>query len=144
MKIRMTVLAAGCATALLTFAMLRLSNGPAEAASGAAIYQDRCAICHEASGEGIPGTYPPLAGNPHVTTKDPSAAIAAVLNGMLVDISVKGRRYVGGMPGWRTWLSDADVAAVVTYIRTAWGNHASAVTAAHVAQIRGNTSTVTP
>jgi len=120
--------------------LVQLGDRPAEAASGAAIYQDRCAICHEASGEGIVGTYPPLAQNPHVTAKDPSAAIAVVLNGMLVDITVRGHRYVGGMPGWRNWLTDADAAAVVTYIRTAWGNHASAVSAQDVARIRASSS----
>jgi mono/diheme cytochrome c family protein len=141
----MTLLAAVSTCTVLTLSFFRLSENPAVAASnGAAIYEDRCAICHEPSGQGILGTYPPLARNPHVTAKDPSAAVAATLNGMLVDITVRGHRYVGGMPGWRNWLSDADVAAVVTYIRTAWGNHASAVSEAQVARIRGSSSTVTP
>lgn len=141
MKVRAIVLVAICAA--FGLALFRASEKPADAApNGAAIYQDRCAICHEASGQGIPGTlsqmgtFPPLAGNPHVTAKDPSATIVAVLNGMLVDITVRGRRYSGGMPGWSGWLSNADVAAVVTYIRTAWGNHASAVTEAQVARLR--------
>ncbi len=122
-----------------------LGKEPADAAiGGAAIYADRCAICHEASGQGIPGTYPPLAGNPHVTAADPSAAIAAVLNGELVDITVRGHRYIGGMPGWRNFLSDADAAAVVTYIRKSWGNGASPVSAAQVARIRAASSTVSP
>jgi len=134
-----------CIGVMLMLATLRLTDRAAAAAvSGAAIYADRCAICHESSGEGVPGTFPPLARNPHVTAHDASAAIVAVLNGMLVDITVRGHRYVGGMPGWRNWLSDSDVAAVVTYIRTSWGNHASAVSPAQVARIRGSTSTVTP
>ncbi len=138
-----SMLAAVSIAVACAFALLR--DGPADAApNGAAIYQDRCAICHEATGEGVIGTFPPLAKNPHVTAKDPSAAIAATLNGMLVDITVRGHRYTGGMPGWRNWLSDADVAAVVTYIRTAWGNQASTVSPAQVARIRASTSTATP
>lgn len=131
--------------ALLGLSLTPPSMNPAEAAlSGAAIYQDRCAICHESSGQGIVGSFPPLAGNPHVTAPDPSSAIAAVLNGMLVDITVRGHRYVGGMPGWRNWLSDGDVAAVVTYIRTSWGNRGSPASAAQVARIRASSSTVSP
>jgi mono/diheme cytochrome c family protein len=145
MTIGRAFLSAVCIGIALTLAGLRLSDRAAEAAlSGAAIYEDRCAICHESSGEGVPGTFPPLARNPHVTANDASAAVAATLNGMLVDITVRGHRYVGGMPGWRNWLSDADVAAVVTYIRTSWGNHASAVSPAQVARIRGSSSIVTP
>ena len=143
MKTLSSLLLGGCTIAAVAFILL--GRRPAAAApSGKAIYEDRCAICHESSGEGIPGTYPPLAQNPHVTADDPSAGIAAVLNGMLVDITVRGRRYVGGMPGWRAWLSDADVAALMTYERTSWGNRASAVTPAQVARIRGSTSTETP
>jgi len=137
------VLASGLSGA--TAVCASFGDSPAAAApSGKGIYQDRCSICHEPGGEGITGTFPPLIQNPRVTANDPSAAIAAVLNGMLVDITVRGHRYVGGMPGWRNQLSDADVAAVVTYIRTSWGNHASLVTPAQVARIRGSTSTETP
>jgi mono/diheme cytochrome c family protein len=145
MTVRIMFLVGVCTGVMLMVAALRLNDRAAEAAvSGTAIHEDRCAICHESSGEGIPGTFPPLARNPHVTANDASAAIVAVLNGMLVDITVRGHRYVGGMPGWRNWLSDADVAAVVTYIRTSWGNHAPAVSPAQVARIRGSSSTVTP
>ncbi len=145
MKTTKSMLLAAGSTVALALVVLALHARAAGAASnGAAIYQDRCAICHEASGEGIIGTFPPLAKNPHVTAKDPSAAIAATLNGMLVDITVRGHRYVGGMPGWRNWLSDADVAAVVTYVRTAWGNDASPVSPAQVARIRASSTTVSP
>jgi mono/diheme cytochrome c family protein len=141
MRIRGTLLFS--VSIAIAFALIRLSDQPAYAApDGKAIYEDRCAICHGSNGEGLPGsfgqvgTFPPLAGNPHVTAKDPSAVIVATLNGMLVDIIVRSRRYVGGMPGWSNWLSNADVAAVATYIRTAWGNRGSPVTEAQVARIR--------
>ena len=69
--------------------------------------------------------------------KNPNAVIGVVLYGMpYTDITVKGRRYGGGMPGWGMPLSNADIAAVVTYIRSAWGNRASAVTEAQVARLR--------
>lgn len=145
MKASPTLIAAICTGAVTTLSLAGPSDRLALAESnGGAIYQNRCAICHERSGEGVPGAFPPLAQNPHVTTSDPSAAIVAVLNGMLVAITVHGHRYTGGMPGWRDFLSDADVAAVVTYIRTSWGNRASTVTASQVARIRGNASTLKP
>lgn len=104
---------------------------------GRALYNDKCAMCHEVSGKGIPGTFPPLAGNPHVMVKDPSTIVREILDGMpQTDITVKGRNYGGGMPAWGNWLSDAEVAAIATYVRNAWGNHAPSVTEAQVARLR--------
>lgn len=136
MTLRMTLLLAICA--VLGLAVLHASSHPAQAApNGAALYVEKCGMCHEANGEGTPVSFPPLAGNPHLLVRDPSALIVEVLDGMpLTDITVKGHHYGGGMPGWGNWLSDAEVAAIVTYVRTAWGNRASPVTAAQVARLR--------
>lgn len=104
---------------------------------GRALYEEKCAMCHEVSGKGIPGTFPPLAGNPHVTVKDPSAIVREILDGMpQTDITVNGRSYGGGMPAWGNWLSNAEVAAIATYVRNAWGNRAPAVSEAQVAKLR--------
>jgi alcohol dehydrogenase (quinone), cytochrome c subunit len=135
MNLRTTLPIAACLAAC--FALLHSSGKPAAAAqTPASLYVDKCGICHETNGEGTPGTFPPLAGNPHVTASDPSSVIAIILDGMNADVTVRGHTYGGGMPAWGNWLSNADVAAIATYIRTAWGNDASPVTEAQVARVR--------
>jgi nitrite reductase (NO-forming)/hydroxylamine reductase len=85
---------------------------------------------------GTPGAFPPLANNPFVTgpAKD---VITTVLNGKTGPITVNGQSYNGQMPPWKASLSNKDIAAVVTYIRTGLGsNHASAVTEKDVAKLK--------
>jgi mono/diheme cytochrome c family protein len=106
-------------------------NYPASANDGGRVYAANCASCHQADGRGVPGLFPPLASNPDVT--GPShRAIAAVKLGMRGKISANGDRYNGTMPRWGQMISDDDIAAVVTYIRTSWGNRADAVSPADV------------
>ncbi|HEY1654712.1 MAG TPA: cytochrome b N-terminal domain-containing protein [Candidatus Tumulicola sp.] len=101
--------------------------------SGAMIYAANCSRCHGAQGQGVAGAFPPLAENT-VVTGDPKTVIGIVLGGLHGAIAVNGQTYNGTMPPWKGSLSDADAAAVVTYIRGSLsGNHASAVTAAQVA-----------
>jgi len=94
------------------------------ASPGAAIFAANCASCHGAAGKGTPGAFPALAGNPDVLTSDPSAIIATVKHGKNV------------MPSFEGKLSNADIAAVLTYIRTTWGNQASPVSEAAVAAVK--------
>jgi mono/diheme cytochrome c family protein len=105
--------------------------GGASAAAGAKVYTTNCSSCHQANGKGQPGVFPPLAGNP-VVTGDASKVIHIVKNGLSGKISVNGTTYNGQMPAWKSTLSDADIASVITYIRSSWGNKAGAVTAAQV------------
>jgi mono/diheme cytochrome c family protein len=91
---------------------------------GKEVFEDSCAQCHRANGEGLPATFPALNQNPLVLG-DPKPVIATVLNGL------KGN--LGRMPGWKDKLNDQQIAAVVTYIRQAWSNRAPAVTPAMVA-----------
>jgi ubiquinol-cytochrome c reductase cytochrome b subunit len=102
-------------------------------AKGAQVYAQNCASCHQANGKGTPAVFPPLAGNPYVTGP-PTLVIHTVLFG-LQGAKVEGTAYTAQMPAWKTQLSNADVANVITYIRNAWGNKASAVTAADVAKV---------
>ena len=95
---------------------------------GKQVFEDNCAQCHRANGEGLPGTFPALNGDPFVTG-DPAPVLATVLNGR------KGK--FGQMPTWKDRLDDVQVAAVVTYIRQAWSNQASGVSPATAAKIRG-------
>ncbi len=108
-----------------------MANGAA-ASDGATVYQTNCSSCHQASGQGLAGTFPPLAGNP-VVTGSAAPVIHIVKDGLTGQISVKGGTYTGQMPAWGQTLSNADIAAVLTYVRSAWGNAASAVTPAQVA-----------
>jgi len=74
----------------------------------------------------------PLAANP-VVTGDPKTVIGIVNNGLSGSITVKGTTYNGQMPAWKGNLTSKQIADVITYIRTAWGNSASPVTEAQVA-----------
>lgn len=101
------------------------------AAAGAKIYTANCASCHQANGKGQPGAFPPLAGNA-VVTGPATKVIHIVKNGLSGKISVGGTTYNAQMPSWKGTLSDSDIASVVTYIRSAWGNKAGAVTVSQV------------
>lgn len=108
----------------------------ASAQAGAAVYSQNCSSCHGAQGQGVPGTFPPLANNPYVTA-DPKAVILTVLDGKQGPIQVNAQSYNGQMPPWKSTLSDKDIADVVSYIRAGLGsNHASPVTAAQVAALK--------
>lgn len=96
------------------------------AATGARLYGTNCASCHGASGAGVPGAFPALAGDPVVTAKDPAEQVAAVLKG-LHGKSIRGTAYAGAMPPFAQ-LTDADVAAIVDHERTSWGNSAPIIT----------------
>jgi mono/diheme cytochrome c family protein len=103
------------------------------ASDGKAIFDKNCASCHQANGKGTPGAFPPLADNKDVTAKDPTSAIKIVLNGLNTPKTINGQKYSGGMPPWKSTLSNADIAAVLTYVRSSWGNKAPAVTEKQVA-----------
>ena len=100
--------------------------------SGAQIFAIKCATCHAATGVGTTGK-PPLKGNPDVIAADPKSMIATIVNGRSGPLTVNGKTYNGKMPTWSGQLSNADIAAVATYVRSSWGNNASGVTEQQVA-----------
>jgi mono/diheme cytochrome c family protein len=112
--------------------------------NGQQIFQ-RCAVCHQATGLGLPGSFPPLAGSEWTTAGNPAVAIRVVLHGLQGAVTVKGQKFNSAMPAYGTNqpLSDAEVAAVLTYVRSAWGNAASAVTPEQVAAERAATASRT-
>lgn len=124
-----------------TLAELRGSAAaPAGAAiDGAAVYAARCAACHQAGGTGLPGAFPPLAGAEWVTGKA-ETLVAMVLHGIAGPLTVKGTTYDGAMPAFGTQLQDAEVAAVLTYVRGQWGNQAGAIDTRTVAAVRKDTA----
>ena len=120
-----------------TYRSLAMVPGQVEtpAAKGAELYRTSCASCHQNNGQGVPNTFPPLAGDPVVTADDPTAHIEAVLFGKKGG-KISGVSYATPMPSWAGQLSDREVAAVINHERTSWGNDAPTVTEAEVAKIR--------
>ncbi len=110
------------------------SGGAAAAGNGAQVFATNCSSCHGASGAGVPGAFPPLAGNPYVVG-DPALVIHTVAYGLTGPVKVNGKTYNGSMPDWKGKLSDADIAAAITFIRSSWGNKATPVSAADVAKV---------
>jgi len=109
------------------------SAGP----DGATVYQT-CATCHQADGKGMAPAFPPLAGSA-LLTGAPERPIAIVLHGFQGPIERGGVSYNGVMAKWDQ-LSDAEIAAALTYARSSWGNTAPAVTAEQVASVRAATA----
>lgn len=98
-------------------------------------YDQRCATCHGAEGEGIPGAFPPLAGAEQVTGAA-DEMIKIVLHGASGPMKVKGQTYNGVMPAWKDVLNDKEIAAIITYERNSWGNSAGMVTPDQVKALR--------
>jgi mono/diheme cytochrome c family protein len=107
------------------------------AARGAKLYEQHCTECHGDSGKGVPKAYPALAGNRAVTMGQTSNLVQMVLNGGYAPATAGNPRPFG-MPPFVLVLNDSDVAAVLTHIRTSWGNQASAVSPLEVNRIRAN------
>jgi mono/diheme cytochrome c family protein len=100
---------------------------------GAALYLDNCGGCHQASGRGIPGVFPPLAGNGVVVAADPNNIIK------VVDRGISARAGFVAMPAFATQLTDQQVAEIANYVRTNWGNKAPPnATSAIVAKLRAS------
>src|SRR5712672_2930300 len=111
-----------------------LKNGDASK-PGALAYLDNCAACHRPDGLGYERVFPRLAGNGVVQAGDPISLISIILNGASTP-RTKGAPAQFAMPSFATRLSDQDVADVVNFIRSSWGNLASSTTARDVARVR--------
>ncbi len=103
--------------------------------NGAMTFLNNCAACHRTTGHGYDQTFPALALSPTVNAKDPASLIKIALQGAVMP-GTKAAPTQFGMPGFGDRLSDGDVADVLTYIRSNWGNNAPAVTADMVAKVR--------
>ena len=102
---------------------------------GRAIYRDQCASCHGAQGQGIVGLFPRIAGAPLVQQQQATSLMRVVLEGSRA-VGTAGAPTAPAMPSFAWKLSDDDVAAVLTYIRNAWGNAAPGVQASEVGNMR--------
>ncbi len=102
---------------------------------GARIYADHCAQCHGGKGEGVNGAYPRLAGNRAVTLPVTANLVQVTIHGAYPP-ATEGQPRPFGMPPFALTLSDADIAAVLTFVRGAWSNNAGGVSELDVAQQR--------
>src|SRR5215472_10493780 len=102
---------------------------------GQTVYATHCASCHAADGRGMPPEYPPLAGNPSIQMASSVNPVRMVLNGGFPP-GTAGNPEPYGMPPFAQTLSDDEVAAVVTYIRVAWGNRGSPVSSRQANELR--------
>ncbi|HTW50865.1 MAG TPA: c-type cytochrome [Stellaceae bacterium] len=102
---------------------------------GAAIYADECSACHTPNGKGIANLFPSLAGSPNVQSTDPTSAIRIVLAGTQ-SVATDRAPTAPAMPAFGDTLDNREVAAVLTYIRNAWGNAAPLVSAGDIARHR--------
>lgn len=112
------------------------SGAAAMAAHGKQVYDTVCGICHGPDGMGKPNQAPPLAGSEWVNTQGVARLIhipQAGLNGL---VQIEGKNWNLNMAPMGANLSDADLAAALTYIRSSWGNKAGAVTADDVKSVR--------
>ena len=99
--------------------------------AGEKVYNTHCATCHLPNGKGMASIYPPLIKTKWVAGEK-SEIIKVVLNGLKGEIEVLGETYNNVMTPYATILSDQEIADVLTYVRSSFGNNYSAVTAAEV------------
>jgi len=111
------------------------SKGPVD---GKKVFATICLVCHQVNGEGIEEKYPPLAGS-ELATDDDGKIIRIILHGLTGPVEVQGTTFEGLMPPWGPTLKDAEIAAVASYVRSAWGNKGAPVSTARVTAIRAAT-----
>jgi nitrite reductase (NO-forming) len=100
-------------------------------AKGASLFAANCSACHQATGMGLPGAFPPLKGDPVVLDADPTRHIDSVLHGVHGQ-NIGGVTYQTPMPPFAGTLNDAEIADIINHERTSWGNQAKQVTADQV------------
>jgi mono/diheme cytochrome c family protein len=89
---------------------------------GATLFKTQCIGCHQQSGQGVPSYFPPLAGNRDLF-RNRIFPVYVLLNGLTGEIKVEGHTFNGQMPSF-AHLTDAEIAALINYVRGAWNNAA--------------------
>ena len=105
---------------------------------GKRVFTQNCLVCHQATGLGVAGQFPPLVGSEWVLGGDwhgDNHLVKILLKGLQGRVQVKGNTYNNAMPTW-SMLSDGQIAAVLTYIRSEWGNLAPPISTDYVRAIR--------
>jgi len=104
-------------------------------ADGGKVYSTVCAACHQAEGQGLAGAFPPLAESDYLAAGS-GPAVEAVINGLSGPVTVNGKDYNAVMPNL-SYLSDEEVADVVTFVMNSWGNPGGEVSSGEVTAVRG-------
>jgi len=110
---------------------------------GRRVFTQYCAVCHQTTGLGVAGQFPPLAGSEWVMSKDwhgDNHLVKIVLHGLHGPITVKGNQYNNAMAPWGGVLNDDQISAVLTYIRNEWGNSAPPIPPEFVAKVRAESA----
>lgn len=105
------------------------------AVDGAQIYAAQCAACHQATGAGLPGVFPPLTASEWVVGKE-ALLVNILLHGISGKLTVNGTSYNGAMPAFGEKMTDAEIAAVLSHIRSNFGNTAGKIDGAMVKATR--------
>lgn len=102
---------------------------------GRGVFMQTCFVCHQLNGEGLPGQIPPLAKSDFFAKLSNDDAIRNVIAGRTGEVTVNGKKYNGVMTPLN-YLSDDQIANVLTYVRNSFGNEGKAVTADEVKRVR--------
>ncbi|MBK8040559.1 MAG: HEAT repeat domain-containing protein [Verrucomicrobiaceae bacterium] len=140
-RLRMALTWPGAESVMLSSRKQPLSEAAKQQVErGAVVYQSVCGLCHQPTGYGVPNVAPPLAESSWVTG-EPERLIRIALHGLYGEIEVNGQKWNLAMPGqgMNPLLDDAKLADVLSYIRNAWGNEASVIETAQVADVREQT-----
>ncbi len=111
------------------------ATGPTIAELGQTYFAQNCNVCHQANGAGIPNTYPPLAGSEYVNGGSRRLGMI-LLKGLQGPVTVEGHLFNGAMPAWGTTLTDKKISAILTYVRSSFGNHGGPITPDQIADAR--------
>jgi mono/diheme cytochrome c family protein len=109
---------------------------------GKRLFTQNCTVCHQQTGLGVPGQFPPLAGSEWVLSQDwhgDNHIVRIVLHGFHGSVTVKGEQFNNVMAPWGKVLKDEQIAAILTYVRNEWGNKAPPITKDFVSKIREET-----
>ena len=129
------VLAFVAAVIVETAASLNANAAAPRVSAGAKVFATNCTGCHGANGTGEPGIFPSLVANPYVSG-NAKRLIHTIKYGLTGKIIAKGVKYDGVMPAWSGTLTDGQIADVVSFIRTSWGNKGALVTATEVRAVK--------
>jgi len=122
-------------TSLTIFLFAQTSKPSVE--NGKKLYEQYCLTCHQADGSGVPKMNPPLIKTSYVSG-DKKKLVQWVLRGSTESIPIDGKTYSNNMPP-QDYLKDEEIADILTYVRSSFGNKASAITATEVKSIRAVT-----
>ena len=110
-----------------------------DTSAGQKVYNTVCIACHQPTGQGLPGMFPPLAGSDWVSAPKPDRLIRIVLHGLMGPININGAPFntpAPMMPPQGAALNDEQIAQVITHVRTTWGGQSKAVATEEVTAIR--------